>query len=169
MSHQDQMREKSKAFTAAVSTFSQAVEQLDDATAMRTPQQGGWSVAQIAWHVGTTNELLAGIIGGDVPMAAPAAPGFTENPGVFGGIPEKMETFPQLMPPAAVTRTEGLAKLRGSEPRVLAAFQALTAERAAGYSVTLPFGTLSMPQIADFVTAHVMRHLGQVQRAIAAA
>ena len=167
MSHQDRMRDKSNAFTAAVNSFRQAVEQLDDATSVRTPQQGGWSVAQIAWHVGTTNELLAGIISGEVPMAAPAPPGFSENPGVFGGIPERMETFPQLVPPAVVTRTEGLAKLRGSEPRVLATFQALTPERASGYCVTFPFGTLSMSQMTDFVTAHVMRHLGQVQRAVA--
>lgn len=101
-------------------------------------------------------------------MAAPAAPGFTENPDAFGAIPQRMETFPQLVPPTVVTRTEALARLRGSEPRVHAAFQALTPERATGYCVTLPFGTFSMSQMADFVSYHVMRHLAQVQRAVAA-
>lgn len=167
MSHQDRIREKSNTFTAAVTRFAEAVERLDEGAATRPPQQGGWSVAQIAWHVGTTNELLAGVLTGDVPMASPVAADFIENPGVFGSIPAKIQTFPQLEPPAAVTRAEGLAKLRGSQPRVLSALQSLSAERATGFCVTFPFGTLSMYQLADFVNGHVVRHMNQVQRATA--
>jgi uncharacterized damage-inducible protein DinB len=169
MSHQDQVQEKVTAFTEAVKNFADAVERLDEGAATRTPQQGGWSVAQIAWHVGTTNDMLAGVITGDVPMATPAAPEFTENPGVFDGLPAKIQTFPQLEPPAAVTRAEGLAKLRDSQPRMISALQGLSAERAAGYCVSFKFGTLSMYQLADFVNGHVVRHLAQVQRATAEA
>lgn len=169
MSHQDEISKKSSAFTEAMSRMSKAVEALDDGAAARPPQQGGWSVAQIAWHVGTTNELLAGVITGEVPMAAPVAQDFTENASVFGALPERIETFPQLVPPAGVTRADALAKLRASEPRVLSAFQSLTPERAAGYTLTLPFGTMSMFQVVDFVTGHVLRHLDQVRRATASA
>lgn len=167
MSHQEQIREKCGAFTAALNSLAQAVERLDEDAASRVPAGGGWTAAQIAWHVGTTNELFAGIITGEVPMAAPVAPDFAENPDVFGGIPEKIQTFPQLEPPSAVTRSDALAKLRGSAPPVLNALNGLTAERAAGYCVTFAFGTLSMYQLADFVNGHLMRHLTQVQRATA--
>jgi hypothetical protein len=161
------MQQKTGAFKDAVKGFTQAVERLDEGAATRIPPQGGWTVAQIAWHVGTTNDLLAGVITGDVPMATPASAGFTENPGVFDGIPDKIQTFPQLEPPSGVTRAEGLAKLHASEPRMLSALQTLSPERAAGFCVTFAFGTLSMYQLVDFVNGHVMRHLGQVQRATA--
>jgi hypothetical protein len=167
MSHQERISAQQAGFTAAVSDLERAVEQLDEAVATRTPDEGGWSAAQIAWHVGETNELLAAVLSGDAPMATPAPEGFTENPAVFSGVPAKVQTFPQLMPPDGVTRADGLAKLRGSVPPYLGVLQGLAPERAAGFCVDFPFGKLSLYQIADFAAAHVTRHLQQVQRASA--
>jgi hypothetical protein len=169
MSHQEQLRTKSSAFTSAVNSLAEAIERLDENAATRTPGEGGWSAAQIAWHVGTTNELLGGVMSGSVPMAKPAPQGFSEDPTVFRGIPDRIQTFPQLEPPAGVTRADGLSKLRGSVSPYLAGLEGLSPERAETFCVPFSFGTLSMYQLADFASGHVMRHLEQVHRATSAA
>jgi len=167
MSHQERITAQQTAFTTAMTHFQQVLERLDDEAARRAPADGGWSPAQVAWHVGQTNELLAGVITGDVPMATPAPAGFSENSGVFSGVPDRVKTFPQLEPPADVTRADALAKLKGSIPAYLAALQGLTSERASGYCVDFPFGKLSLYQMAEFTAAHVTRHQRQVERATA--
>jgi hypothetical protein len=164
MSHQERVSAQEAAFNAAMRTFEERIGSLDDQTAMRPPADGGWTPAQIAWHVGQTNELLAAVISGAVPTATPAPEGFVENPAIFAGIPDKVQTFPQLVPPDGVTRAEGLSKLKGSTRTYQASLQGLTPERASGHCVDLPFGKLSLYQIADFAAAHVTRHLNQLQR-----
>jgi hypothetical protein len=167
MSHHERITAQQADFTAAMKQFEETVGRMDDAAATKAPADGGWTVAQIAWHVGQTNELLAGVLSGQVPMATPAPEGFAENPNVFSGVPDKIKTFPQLEPPPGTTRADGLGKLKGSAHSYLETLQALPAERASGYCVDFPFGKLSLYQIADFAAAHVGRHHRQVQRATA--
>ena len=45
----------------------------DDAAAERRPGHGGWSAAQIGWHVAAVTTRFAGLISGDVPGAQPCA------------------------------------------------------------------------------------------------
>jgi hypothetical protein len=165
MAHQERIAAQQAAFNAAMKQFEETVSRLDEGAATQAPAGGGWTAAQIAWHVGQTNELLAGVLSGQVPMAAPAPEGFAENPNVFAGVPDKVKTFPQLEPPAGTSRADGLAKLNASAQPYLQSLQALSAERAGGYCVDFPFGKLSLYQIADFAAAHVGRHQQQVQRA----
>lgn len=167
MSHQQRIAAQTSAFTTAMAAFEEAIARLDDAAATATPAAGGWTAAQIAWHVGQTNEQLAAVLTGQAPMATQAPAGFVENPDVFNGVPSKVQTFPQLEPPAGLTREDGLSKLRGSARPYLQALGGLTPERASGYCVDFPFGKLSLYQLADFTAAHVTRHLQQVQRAAA--
>jgi hypothetical protein len=143
------------------------IDRLDAASAARRPQDGGWTPAQIGWHVATTNDLLGGVISGSVPMATPAPEGYTENGGAFSGIPAKVQTFPQLEPPAAVTREEALTRLRASKPQFVSVVQGLEGGRATGYCVQFPFGLLSMYQLAEFAAKHATRHLGQIERVVA--
>ena len=96
-------------------------------------------------------------------MAQPAPAGFMEtfNP---KALPAKIKTFPSLEPPAVVSAEVALERLRASGHHLSKAIASLSAERGAGHCVTLPFGTLSLFELADFTTAHVLRHISQIER-----
>jgi len=168
MAHQSRIEGIVTAFNAAHDQLIASLEQLSEAAAAQRPQDGGWTPAQIGWHVAATNDLLGQIITGEAPLAQPAAEGFVENPAVFEGLPAKVQTFPQLVPPAGVTRDEALGRLRESAGPLAAKLRAMSQERAAGHCVAFPFGTLSLYQLGEFAAGHVARHHGQLQRAIAA-
>src|SRR4029453_460351 len=69
-------------------------------------------------------------------------------------------------PPPPVRRDAALERLRASGQHMSKAIASLTPERGRGYTVTLPFGTLSLYELADFGAAHVTRHCGQLERAV---
>lgn len=127
-----------------------------------------WSAAQVGWHVALLNEWVAGIITGATPMAQPAAPDFKETLHTLV-FPDKIKTLPALEPPAIVGRDSALERLRASGQHMSKAIASLTPERGGGYTVTLPFGILSLYELADFAAGHVSRHLAQVDRAVARA
>jgi len=162
------MTAKADAFRRAMDTFIASIERLGDEAAVQAPADGGWNAAQIAWHVAVTNELLAGVFEGTVPMAQPVPDGFEPDPDIFSKVPAKVQTFPQLEPPASASRVEALAKLRASIAPVVNAFETFSEERAKGYFVQFPMGPLTMYQFADFTVGHVTRHQGQLERAVAA-
>lgn len=164
-SHQNRIHASVSAFQSASEQLITALERLNDELATRAPKQGGWNAAQIGYHVATTNEFLAGVLSGAVPMAVAAPDGFAENAAVFSNVPAKIETFPQLQPPPNVTRADALAKLRLTTGTTVHAIESLTAERARGYTVQFPMGQLSMYQVADFIGGHVTRHQKQLERA----
>jgi hypothetical protein len=132
------------------------------------PDLDAWSAAQIGWHVAATNEWIAGVLIGTTPMAEPAAPGFSETLHAQS-LPDKVKTFPALEPPAIVGRDSALEKLRASGQQVSKAIASLTPERGAGYTVTLPYGTMSLFELADFGSGHVARHIAQIDRTVARA
>ncbi len=61
-----------------------------------------------------------------------------------------MKTFPSLEPPAVVSAEVALDRLRASGHHLSKAIASLSAERGASNCVTLPFGTLSLFELADF-------------------
>ena len=140
------------------------LRELPPESAERRPAAEAWSAAQVAFHVATTNEWIAGVLDGSTPMAQPAPAGFAEtfNP---KSIPAKTQTFPALEPPAVVSAEVALERLRASGHHLSKAIASLSEERGAGNCVTLPFGTLSLFELADFTTAHVLRHINQIERA----
>ena len=166
-SHQNRIHATVSAFLSASERMIAAMERLNDAAAVHIPETGGWSAAQIGYHVASTNEYLAGILTGAIPRSRPAPDGFQENPHVFSGLPSKIKTFPSLEPPADATRAQAAAKLHDSTTRVVQAIEGLTAERAAGEVIDFPFGVISLYQLAEFLTRHVLRHETQLQRATA--
>ena len=165
--HQNRIHASVSAFQSASDDLIAALERLDDKAATRVPQDGGWNAAQIGYHVATTNDFLAGVLTGTIPSAVPTVPGFAESSEVLKRVPAKLETFPQLEPPATVTRADAIAKLRQSTSATVKAIESLAADRAAGYCVQFPVGQLSMYQVADFIGGHVLRHQKQLQRATA--
>ena len=142
------------------------LRELPPESAEKRPASEAWSAAQIGFHVATTNEWIAGLLDGSTPMARPAPDGFTEtfNP---KSMPTKVKTLASLEPPAVVSADVALDRLRASGHRLSKAIASLSIERGTGNCVTLPFGTLSLFELADFTTAHVLRHLTQLERTAA--
>jgi hypothetical protein len=139
---------------------------MDDNSAARPAPDGGWSPAQVAWHVAESNRLMAATLSGALPGAR-RNDGFVEDPALFSRIPPKLETpIPALNPPDGVTREDALTKLRWSAGPTVKAIETLTPDRAANYTVKLPFGVMNLYQLADFAGAHVGRHKKQLDRCL---
>lgn len=153
-------------FTAAHTALVGRLRELPPDTVEQPPASDAWSPAQIGYHVAITNDWIAGVLDGTTPMAQPAPAGFKE---AFDhkAVPARVKTFQTLEPPKVVSCEVALDKLRASGHRMSKAMASLTAERGSGYCVSLPFGTLSLFELADFTTGHVIRHIGQIDRAVA--
>ena len=166
--HADRIRTAADTFKTAHDAFVTTLEAMDDESATRPAPDGGWSAAQVGWHVAESNRLTAATLSGSLPGAR-RADGFVEDPAVFSRIPAKAETpIPALNPPDGVTRDDALTKLRWSAAPTLKAIETLTPERAANYTVKLPFGILNLYQLAEFAGAHVGRHKKQLDRCLQA-
>jgi uncharacterized damage-inducible protein DinB len=155
-------------FNAAQNDLVAVLRELPPAAAEDRPDLDVWSAAQIGWHVALANDWFAGVLTGATPMAEPAPSGFRESLQSLA-LPDKMKTFPSLEPPAIVGRDSALEKLRASGQHMAKAIASLTAERGGAYTVTLPYGTLSLFELADFAAGHITRHIGQIERTIAGA
>ena len=158
------MEQKVEDFKAAMDHLIRTLEAAKDPT--RAPDGSGWNPAQIGWHVAKTNEMLSGVLSGTIPMAQPMPPEFQADPEIFSKVPAKIQTFPQLEPPANVTRNEALTNLRASMVTTVHAFKSLSEERAMGHFVQFPMGPLTMYQFADFTVGHVTRHQKQLERCL---
>ena len=129
------------------------------------PQDEGWSAAQIGCHVAMVNDSLAAVLTGEKDMAQPAPADFVES---FDprAMPPKLKTPAALEPPEVIGIDAALARLRASGHHMSKAIASLTGERGSRYCVTMPFGTLSLFELAEFAAAHVARHVAQVQRTV---
>lgn len=165
--HADRIHSAISSFEEANSRLIRMLEGLNDEAAKKVPSDGGWSAAQVGYHVAMTNELFAGVLAGSVPLAQPAPAGFAENPAIFSAVPSKVETAPPLQPPAGTTRQDAVSKLRSAQTVIVGAMKALTPERATGHIMELPFGLVTLYQAAEFMGPHTSRHIAQVQRVTA--
>jgi hypothetical protein len=155
-------------FNAAQNSLAARLRDLPAHVAEERDDIDTWTAAQIGWHVATTNDWIAGVLIGTTAMAEPAAPGFRETLHMHT-LPEKIKTAPGLEPPAIVGRDSAMEKLRASGQHMSKAIASLTPERGSGYTVTLPFGTLSLFELADFASGHIARHIAQIDRTVARA
>lgn len=160
--HRDRIRAIAQELAAANQRLLDALGALDEQAATAGPADGGWNASMIGVHVAMTNEWIAAVLRGDAPGAEAPPAEFNESwASVI--IPEKVQTFPQLVPPLDARRSAALERLAASGALTAAALDALGEERA-GMCVHLPFGTLSLYQLAEFVGRHSDRHLAQLQR-----
>jgi hypothetical protein len=164
--HGERVKKIAEAFKAASAELATKLENLPQDAAGRRPQDGGWSAAQIGWHVALSNDVFSNVISGAMPMAVPPAADFAED-WTRIAIPAKIQTFPILVPPDETPRDEMLAKLRGSADRLLQAIESMPPDRAT-MCVQLQFGTMSLYQFGEFAGAHVRRHIGQLERTLTA-
>ena len=150
-------------FHAAQRALISLFRELPPGAAENQSAGGAWSAAQIACHVAMANEWTAAVLTGATPLAQPAPAGFTE---CFSPIAvPRQKTFP-LPAPAVIGGDASLERLTVSGHRLAKAIASLTPERGAGYSITLPFGTISLFELADLTAAHVARHVEQVERTL---
>lgn len=135
----------------------------------RQPAEGGWSAAQIGWHVAAVDGQFADIVSGAVPVAQPLRPDTAERPWpeIVAAIPARIEAGKRVQPPAGVRRDEVLDLLSASAARLDAALAALDQPRGASYAITHPaLGTITLRQFGEWATAHTIRHNAQAKRVL---
>ncbi len=167
-SHEERIARARTAYREAHARFVKRLTDSPAAIVERAPAGGGWSAAQIGWHVAAVDTAFAGLVSGDRPGAQPLPEGAAETPWseLLQGVPEKLEAGKRVQPPAAVRRDEVLTLLADSSAQLDAALGGLAADRAR-HAITHPgIGTIALGQFGDWATAHVIRHNAQAKRAI---
>ncbi len=151
-------------FSAAQHVLLSRLRELDPEGAEHHPSVEGWSAAQIGAHVAMANEWTAGVLMGTTPLAEPAPAGFTEqySSSRGSGVSWNVKAFP-LHPPDVISLDNTVERLRTSAHHLSRAIASLTADRGSGYTVTLPVGTLSLFELAEYTVAHVGRHAAQLE------
>ena len=141
----------------------------DDEAVHRAPTGGGWSAAQIGWHVAAVDASFAGLLTGERPGAQPLPDGAQEKTWaeIQQGMPAKIEAGKRVQPPADARRDEVLALLADASGKLDAALAALDEARGSRYAIAHPaIGTVCLRQFGDWATAHTIRHNAQAKRVL---
>jgi uncharacterized damage-inducible protein DinB len=168
-SHSERIARMRKSYREAHERFSRRLRDAPADAVERRPADGGWSAAQIGWHVAAVDASFAGLVSGERPGAQPLPDGALEKPWseIVMGIPEKLEAGKRVQPPEQVRREEVLAALAESAAKMDAALAALDQERGSRFAVTHPVvGVVRLAQIGEWATAHVIRHNAQAKRVL---
>jgi DinB superfamily len=158
-------------------SFAEANERLvarlrgaDDESARRVPDGGGWSAAQIGWHVARVTTSFAGVMSGERPGAQPVPAGFVERPWpeIAAAVADRLEAPAAFQPPGVVTRMEAIAALEASGMRMARALDSVTPDRGAGHGISSPIvgGAINLYQVGEWATAHVIRHNQQAKQVL---
>lgn len=168
--HYARIRHLRESFAEANERLVARLRRVDHGAAERHPEGGGWSAAQIGWHVAAVTTRFAGLVSGDTPGAQPLPADFAEREwtAIVAGIPSGLRAASPFEPPARVTRDEAVAALEAAGIRFARALDRLTPERGAGSGITSPIvgGTITIYQIGEWATAHVIRHNRQAKRTL---
>ncbi len=168
--HYARLHHLRESFAEANERFVARLRNAGDDEVRRVPGGGGWTAAQIGWHVAKVTTRFAGLMSGDLPGAQPLAADFHEREwsGILSEIPSRLTAPGAFEPPPTVTRTEAIAALEAAGVRMARAFDTITPERGTGHGITSPIvgGTISVYQIGDWATAHVIRHHRQAKRVL---
>ena len=125
-------------------SFAEANERLvarlrnsDDDAARHVPASGGWSGAQVGWHVAKVTTRFAGLMSGELPGAQPLAAGFVERPWseIAAQVADRLEAPASVQPPPGVSRMEAIAALEASGMKMAHALDTVTrrARRRSGH------------------------------------
>src|SRR5688572_8579174 len=90
--HLARVRHLREAFASANERLVKRLREAEDHASEKAPE-GGWSAAQIGWHVAAVNTRFAALIAGDVPAAKPLPDDFVEKPwaAIADEMPEKLQ------------------------------------------------------------------------------
>lgn len=167
-SHIDRVRHLREAFAAANERLVARLRAATDEAAAHSVT-GGWTPAQIGWHVATVSTRFAGVISGDLAAAVALPDGYVEKPWaeVAAAIPDKLEATESIRPPAVVSRHDAIAMLEASAVKMARALDTLTYERGSTVGLTNRIvGTITLYQVGEWATAHIARHNRQAKRAL---
>jgi hypothetical protein len=167
-SHPDRVRQLSVSFEEANGRLIARLRDAAEGAVERVPA-GGWSAAQIGWHVAAVNTRFAGMISGEIPAAQPLAPDFRERTWdeVMASIPERGVSPAAVAPPADVRRADAVSALIASGEAMGRALAALTEDRGARMGIThRVVGPITVYQIAQWASSHVIRHNRQAKRVL---
>ncbi len=140
------------------------------ALAERVPPGGGWSVAQIAWHVATVDATFAAVMAGERPSLV-LPPDFHERSWqeIAAGIPDRIEATGPSVPPESMRVGDALAALERGSAKIDAALGLLTPARGSRQGITHRIvGTISLYQVGEWAVAHTIRHNAQAKRVLEA-
>jgi DinB family protein len=171
-SHDERIARVREAYRAAHERFMTRLRDASDADVHRQPPGGGWSAAQIGWHVAAVDGSFAAVLSGEVAAAKPLPDGAAAKPWaeIVAAMPERLEAGRRVQPPPDARRDDVLAALTASAAKLDAALAGLSEERGTGYAITHPvIGTVALGQVGEWATAHVIRHNAQAKRALAQA
>jgi uncharacterized damage-inducible protein DinB len=158
-----------QSYREAHERFVTRLREAGDEAVHRAPADGGWSAAQIGWHVAAVDASFAGLISGERPGAQPLPEGaparsWTE---ILQGMPGKIEAGKRVQPPPDARRDEVLKLLAEASTKFDAALAALDEARGSRYAITHPaIGTVCLRQFGDWATAHTIRHNAQAKRVL---
>ena len=168
--HFERLRHIRESFAEANERLVARLRRVEHGAAERGPDGGGWSAAQIGWHVAAVTTRFANLVSGDAAGVQPLPADFVERDWttIGGTIPARLQAPRSAEPPPRVTRDEAVAALEASGVRLARALDLVTAERGAGFGVSSPIvgGTINVYQIAEWATAHVIRHNRQAKRVL---
>ena len=167
--HLSRVRHLREEFASANERLVKRLRASDYHAAERTPPGGGWSAAQVGWHVATVNTRFAALIAGEIPAAKPLPDDFTERPwnAIAAELPEKIQASAAAMPPAQVTCHDAVAMLESSAVKMARAFDTLTAERGSRIGVSNQLvGTINLYQVGEWAASHVARHDAQARKSL---
>ena len=166
-SHADRIARMRQAFGEAHGRFVARLQKVPAEVAERTPPAGGWSGAQIAWHVAAVDTVFAELISGTQASALPDD--FRERAwtDLAAEIPPKLHASRGVTPPDGVRRDDVLPALAAAARKVDEALQGLTPDRGSRFGVThRAVGTISLYQVGDWAVAHTIRHNAQAKRVL---
>ena len=170
-SHAELIARTRHSYREAHDRFVKRLREAADDAVHRPPAGGGWSAAQIGWHVAAVDGQFAEIVSGAKPFAQPLAAGAAETPwtDLVSGIPARLEAGKRVQPPVDVRRDAVLDQLADSASKLDAALAALDEQRGATYAITHPaIGTITLRQFGEWATAHTIRHNAQAKRVLGA-
>jgi uncharacterized damage-inducible protein DinB len=169
MSHSDRIARVRQAYKEAHARLVKRLSEVPADAAERAPESGGWSAAQIGWHVAAVDRSFAGLISGELPGAKELPEGTTAKSwsDIVTAIPEKLEAGKRVQPPGAVSRDEVLQALGVAAEKMDAALAGLSDARGSRYAITHPVvGTVALADIGDWAVAHTIRHNAQAKRVL---
>jgi hypothetical protein len=169
--HFARIRHLRESFAEANERLVARLRRADEHAAQQAPAQGAWSAAQIGLHVAKVTASFADLMSGDAPGAGPLPEGFHERDWareIVPRIPPQLKASPRFEPPPHATRDAAVAALESAGLRMARALDTVTAERGAGHGLNHPLvgGYISLYQLGEWATAHVIRHNRQAKRAL---
>lgn len=167
--HPDLIARVRRSYREAHDRFVKRLREADEEAVHRAPADGGWSAAQIGWHVAAVDASFAGLVSGERPGAQPLPEGAQERSwaDILQGMPGRIEAGKRVQPPPDARREAVLKRLAEASAKFDAALANLDEARGSRYAITHPaIGTVCLRQFGEWATAHTIRHNAQAKRVL---